>query len=162
MTPDIKLAFQDKALECYKDEQLIWRTPAASILLIAEYTTNNGPRFDDYFLELWSLEKGSLLCSKTPFYAAGIEAAFMALSRQLKADLEFGLTHSTEWASRIIWPPHLAGHSYFSFREITPNSWQAKLSRYVFGAKQEYFRTEEVQAFLKHKRMNSETNQVSE
>src|SRR5579862_7993071 len=114
--PNIKLSLRDNALECYSDEQLSWRTPVAGILLIAEYTTNEGPYVDDYFLEIWSLENNSLVCSRTTFYATGGDATFLALATQLGADLKFGLTSSTESASRIMWPPDLAGHPYCSFR----------------------------------------------
>jgi hypothetical protein len=162
MTPEIKLAFQDEALECYRDDQLSWRTPAAAILLIAEYTTDEGPYVDDYFLQIWSLENNSLLCSKTTFYATGRDATFLALATQLGADLNFGLTGSTEWASRIIWPPDLAGHPYFSSREVTPTNWRAKLSRRFFGATKEYFRTEEVQSFLNKHLVRSQDHGPSE
>ncbi len=137
-------------------------SPIAAILLIAEYTTDEGPYFDDYFLEIWSLENNSLLCSKTTFYATGIDATFLALATQLGADLNFGLIGSTEWASRIVWPPDLAGHPYFSFREVTPTNWRTKLSRRFFGAPKEYFRTEEVQSFLNKHRVQSPDRGPSE
>jgi len=75
-SPSIRLAIQDQFLECFKDDQLAWRTPIASILLIAEYTTNEGPYVDDYFVELWSLENGTLFQVHTTFYANGRDAAF--------------------------------------------------------------------------------------
>ena len=162
MSSNIKLSLRDKALECHRDDQLSWSIPIAAILLVAEYTTNEGPYLDDYFLEIWSLENNSLLCSKTTFYADGRDAAFLALATQLGTDLSFGLTGSTKWTSRIMWPPDLAGHPYFSFREITPNNWRAKLSRRFFGATREYFRTEEVQSFLNKHRVQSQEHGSSE
>lgn len=150
----IALKFQDGFIECYRDDALVWRTPVASLMLIAEYTTNEGPHVADYFVQLWSLEEGELIRSCMTFYAAGRDDTFIALATQLSAPVSFELTGSTEWASRIMWPPELAGHPYFAFRELKPVKWREKLSHLFFGATQEYSLTEEVQAFLKER--NSE------
>lgn len=147
--PSIRLAIQDQFLECFKDEQLAWRTPISSILLIGEYTTDKGPYVDDYFVELWSLEDGAVLRASITIYAAGLPDAFLALAKYLNADLAFDLIGSTEWTSRIMWPPEFAGHPYFVFREVKPASWRQKLSKSLIGARREYALTEEVQAFLK-------------
>jgi len=144
-----RLAVQNEALEYYIDEQLAWTTPIDAILLIAEYTTNAGPYVDDYFIQLWSLEDGVRLRATITFYSDGRDDAFRELATQMKADLSFGLLGSTEWDSRILWPPPLSGHKYFAFREIKPVTWKEKLSHRFFGPSQEYFLTEEAQAFLK-------------
>src|SRR4029077_14562878 len=102
--PDIAIKLQDQSLECYKNGELIWRMSIASILLIAEYTTNEGPHIDDYFIQLWSLEEGTFYQCSTTFYAAGRDAAFLELATQLETVVSFGLISSTEWASRIMWP----------------------------------------------------------
>ena len=122
----IRLAVQNQFLECFLNEQLTWRTPLASILLIAEYTTNEGPYVDDYFVEFWSLEDGALLKASTSFYAAGTDDAFASIAAKLKTDFTFGLTGSTEWASRVMWPLELAGHPYFEFRNIESGQIGAK------------------------------------
>lgn len=149
MSHAIRLAVQDQFLDCFINDQLTWRTPISSILLIAEYTTNEGPYVDDYFVEFWSLEDGSVLRARASFYAAGINDTFARIAAELKEDLTFGLTGSTEWASRIMWPPELAGHPYFDFREVKPANMREKTAQLVFGSAQEYFLTREVQAFLK-------------
>lgn len=145
----IRLAIRDEYLECYRDEQLAWRSPITAILLIAEYTTNEGPYVDDYFVDLWSVEEGKAIRARTTFYATGRDAVFLSLATHLKADLIFGLTGSTEWASRIMWPPVLAGRPYLTFRELKPTTWRERLSHRFFGSTLECFLTEEVQAFLK-------------
>jgi len=153
-----RLTVQNQFLECFLNEQLTWRTPLASILLIAEYTTNEGPYVDDYFVEFWSLEDGALLKASTSFYAAGGDDAFASIAAKLKTDFTFGLTGSTEWASRVMWPLELAGHPYFEFRNIESVNWREKLSSKFFGPDQEYFLTKEVHTFLEKQRLDNLKN----
>jgi hypothetical protein len=77
------------------------------------------------------------------------DATFQALGQKLGAELQFRLMGKSEWASRVMWPPELAGHPYFTFRELKPTKWRERLSHRVFSPTQEYFLTEEVQAFLR-------------
>lgn len=149
MSHAIRLAVQDQFVNCFINDQLTWRTPISSILLIAEYTTNEGPLLDDYFVDFWNLEGGSFLLARTSFYAAGRDDAFARITKELKANLTFGLTGSTEWASRIMWPPELEGHPYLDFRDIKPTNLRQKAAQLLFGPGQEYFLAGEVQAFLK-------------
>jgi hypothetical protein len=140
---------QDEYFECRNGDQLAWRIPIAAILLIGEYTNDEGPQRDDYFIDFWSFEEDTFYHSKVTFYAAGRDVAFLALAKHLKADLNFGLIGSTEWASRIMWPPELAGRPYFTFRELKPSTWRQKLSYRCFGPALEYLLSEEVQTYLK-------------
>ncbi len=153
-----RLAVQNQFLACFLNEQLTWRTPLASILVIAEYTTNEGPYVDDYFVEFWSLEDGALLKASSSFYAAGIDDAFAGIAAKLKTDFTFGLTGSTEWASRVMWPLELVGHPYFEFRNIESVNWRETLSSKFFGPDQKYFLTKEVQAFLEKQRLDNLKN----
>ena len=119
--------------------------------------------FDDYFVEFWSLEDGSVLRALARFYAAGIVDTFARIAAELKADLTFGLTGSTEWASRIMCPPELAGHPYFDFCEVKPARLREKTAQRLFGSAQEYFLTGEVQAFLRrYKRVGDDNRNPPE
>ncbi len=142
------LRIEGDLLEGFADSQKIWRVPINALLLIAEYTTNEGPWIDDYFLNFWSWENGQLMKSAIAFYALGRDATFQVLEKTLHAELKFDLLGSTEWASRVIWPPQLAGHSYFTFREIPPVTWREKLAYRCFGPIHEYSLTEEVRELL--------------
>lgn len=158
-----RLAVQGQFIDCFINDQLTWRTTISSILLIAEHTTNEGPYVDDYFVEFWSLEDGSVLQSRASFYAAGVDDTFARIATELKADLTFGLTGSTEWASRIMWPPELAGHPYFDYRDVKPANLREKTAQVLFGSPQEYFLTGEVQAFLKrYKRVGDDNRNPPE
>ncbi|HLK06725.1 MAG TPA: hypothetical protein VKV30_02230 [Candidatus Angelobacter sp.] len=163
MLNQTRLAVQGQFIDCFVENQLTWRTPISSILLIAEYTTNEGPYVDDYFVELWSLEDGSLLNARTSFYAAGRDDTFARIAAELKADLTFGLTGSAEWASRIVWPPELAGHPYFDFRDVKSANLKEKMAQLLLGSAQKYFLAGEVQAFLKqYKRLRDENRNMPE
>lgn len=81
----------------------------------------------------------------------------LALEAQLGSKLLFGLTGSTEWDSRIIWPPELVGRPCFAFRELKPATWKEKLSHRFFGPTYEYFLTKEAQAFLKKKQVSPQS-----
>jgi hypothetical protein len=148
-----RLTVREQFLDCFTNGTITWRIQIAAILLIAEYTTNEGPFVDDYFVELWSLENGSTLKAHATVYCTGRDAAFTEMAKQLDTALTFGLTGSIEWTSRIMWPPELAGHPYFEFRDVKPPNWREKISRRFRGPAQEYFLTEEVQAFLKNRRL---------
>jgi hypothetical protein len=148
-----RLVVTDQFLDYFVNDQLTWRTAIGSILLIAEYTTNEGPHVDDYFVEFWRLENGAILKSHATFYSAGTDAAFAEIAKQLDAALTFDLAGSTEWTSRIMWPPELAGHPYFEFRDVKAANWREKISRRFWGPTKEYLLTEEAQAFLTNRRL---------
>jgi len=145
-----QLALHGDAVE-YKDGDgnLRWRTPASAIVLIAEYTTSDGPWCDDYFLIFWSWEDGRLFRSGTTLYADGMDEVLADLSRRLQCEVTCGLADSTDWKSRIIWPPELVGHPYFTFVEVQPTNWRERLSRRVWGPPKSYFASDEVCNFLR-------------
>ena len=104
----------------------------------------------------WRMER--FLKPAQSFYAAGRDDAFAGIAAKLKTDLTFGLTGSTEWASRVMWPLELAGHPYFALRNIEPANWREKLSSKFFGPDQEYFLTKEVRTFLEKQRLDNLKN----
>ena len=144
----ISIRVRDDFLECLEDDRELWRAPIDEILLIAEYSTNEGWWGDDYYLNLWSFENGELLKATIGDSVGNVDATFQALGQKLGAELQFGLMGKSEWASRVMWPPELAGHPYFTFRKLKPASWREKLRHRFFGSTLEYFLTEEVQTFL--------------
>lgn len=144
----IVIRIQEGLLQCLKDGREVWRIPIHALLLIAEYTTNEGPR-DDYFLNLWTFENSKFIKYSISFYADGRDATFEALAQRLGAELQFGLTSSTEWASRVMWPPELAGHPYYTFCKVEPKTWLQKLRDFCLGQAEECFIAKEVQEYLK-------------
>jgi len=73
--------------------------------LIGEYTNSDGPYLDDYFLVFLTAPEGGW--HQASFYAKGRDETLAALSKDLGVPLECGLCHSTQYKTRIMWPPHL-------------------------------------------------------
>jgi hypothetical protein len=138
----------DNLMSRNKGGDINWRTPLAALVLAAEYTTNEGPWIDDYFLDFWSNEGGKLLRHSTTFYVDGLDETMQALSQRLGAQFQLELCNSTQWTSRVIWPPELTDQPYFAFREVSAESWWARFTRLSFGPTLEYFLTDQVRIFL--------------
>jgi hypothetical protein len=145
----IELSMEGEALEC-KDAtgNPVWQCPVPTIVLIAEYTTDQGPLFDDYFLVFWSWEDSKLFRSQVTCYANGRDAALAGLSRYLRSELKLGLADSTDWKSRIVWPPDLADVPYFTFVEEPPRNWRERLRRRIWGPTKTYFTSDDVCRYL--------------
>jgi hypothetical protein len=139
----------DGALEYRRsDGEPIWTTSVKSLVLMAEYTTNEGPYIDDYFLVFVTVENGSQYFATASFYSDGRDEVVKQLAEQWAAAIELGLANSTDWKSRVVWPPELVGHDYFEFVEVQPNNVLARLRKATFGPVYEYFPCKSVRAFL--------------
>lgn len=127
---------------------LRWSAPVDNIIVIAEYTTDEGPYVDDYFLVFVTIEKGKQYFATATFYSEGTEDVIRELSERWKTDIELRLVNSTDWKSRIAWPAALAGREYFEFAEVQPNGLAEKLRKAVLGPVYEYFPSKAVRALL--------------
>lgn len=106
-----KLYLLDDKLVCKLVKgEIVWDVAIGTLVLIAEYTTNEGPMCDDYFLVFWSLEGEQLFEMKCSFYALDAIETMGTLLMKLNASTDLGLASSTEWHSRILWPTNLAGN----------------------------------------------------
>jgi hypothetical protein len=127
----------------------LWSCPLSAIVLIAEYTTNEGPWLDDYFLVFWTWEDDRLFRCQASFYSNGRDEVIARLSEHFTPELKLDLAYSTDWKSRVIWPPALIDRPYFTFVDVRPTSWRDRLKRRALGPTQEYFASDEVCAFLR-------------
>jgi hypothetical protein len=84
-----------------------WSIRISDIKLIGEYTTANGPYIDDYFLVFLTAPEGGWY--EASFYAKGRDGALELLGKKLGALIEAALYSSTDYKTRIIWPPKLKG-----------------------------------------------------
>ena len=92
-----------------------WAIEVPRLRLIGEYTDESGPYADDWFL-LFSTGEEQLY--EASVYADGTHAVLSELALTLRADLTLGLTFRTDLASRVLWPPEIAGHPLFEYREL--------------------------------------------
>jgi hypothetical protein len=88
--------------------------------VIGEYTTENGPLVDDWFLVLVCKEGTGWF--EISMYAEGIPELFRQLSAALGAIIEMGLANKTDFSSHIIWPPSIAGRPLFHFTPVAARS----------------------------------------
>ena len=93
-----------------------WDLPVSDVRIIGEATNQNGP-FDDYF---FCFATGPEMWLEASFYAEGRDEFLRELGARLGSPLETGLCHSTDFASRVLWSPSLAGQPMFRFEDIPP------------------------------------------
>ena len=134
-----------------------WELRIADLILIAEYTTNEGPYLDDYFLVFWVREKGGrLVTAGCTFYSEGRDEALAEMGQVLGTKLELGLVSSTEWNSRVIWPEALTGKPYYELTNVPRvGFWQEILSGFI-GDALEYKVTGDVLAYLRGRQTGSD------
>lgn len=82
------------------------------IALIGEYTVPSGPAFDDHFLVV-ILQDGRTI----EYPTEKIGEIISELQHVTKSRIELSLCNSTKAASRVIFPPELAGRKLYAFRE---------------------------------------------
>jgi len=95
-----------------------WELPISEITLIGEYTNEDGPFADDYFLVFLSRNNGGWL--EASFYGDGRDEVLKELSTLMGTGIACGLCHSTTFASRVIWPEEKSGAELFDFQ---PAGW---------------------------------------
>jgi len=90
-----------------------WSLAISEISLIGEYTNENGPMADDYFLVFLSAKEPGWF--EASFYGEGRDEILKELSDLLGSELSCGLAHSTTFTSQVIWPDEKKGKRVFDF-----------------------------------------------
>jgi hypothetical protein len=139
----------DGVLEYTSEGRGLWRIAVKDLVLMAEYTTNEGPWLDDYFFVFVATDTGTVRFATASYYARGCEEVLGFLALRYGAKIEPGLVNSTDWKSRVIWPADLAGQEYFDRREVEPATLFAKLRKMTFGPMFEYFPSHAVRDYLR-------------
>jgi hypothetical protein len=136
----IYLGISGATLHCRSDaSDPGWSIRTGEIVLVAEYTTDDGPAVDDYFLVFVTKEGEELFYSSVTMRATGVNPVLEELEKELGGSLELKLFSSQGWASRVIWPPHLANVEYLEAEEVPPPAGLAdRLLRRFTGARPEY------------------------
>lgn len=144
-----QLQVKDSALEYFGGNgRVFWSLPIPSIALIAEYTTNEGPQCDDYFLVFVTIEKDMFYFHTASFYADGRDEALAALKKLLGSTFDLELTGSIEWDSRVMWPQEIAGNKYFQFKPVRPETMLQKVKEKLLGPTLEYSIAKPIREFL--------------
>jgi hypothetical protein len=84
-----------------------WSVRISDIRLIGEYTTANGPYVDDYFFVFLAAPEGGW--HQASYYAKGMEETLRSIEQNFGTPMQLFLCKSTDFKTRIIWPPRLKG-----------------------------------------------------
>jgi hypothetical protein len=108
----------------YSGRSVAWEIPLSCVRVLGEATNQNGPFLDDYFL--------CFACSpdrwyEASFYADGREEFLTSLASRLGCRLSLSLVPSTDFASNVLWPEHLAGKALFKYTPVAPQTWLGRL-----------------------------------
>lgn len=149
MTTGNLLRIRESNLECIDTTgTLDWSLPVESIVLISEYTTNEGPYSDDYFLVFVTAEEGRLYFSTCFSCSAGVDEALSKLQECLGSLIQLILQGSTEWRSHEAWPGKIAGIDYFTFTPVSAATLTEKIKKRLLGPTYEYVVSKVVREYL--------------
>jgi hypothetical protein len=144
----LSLQVSGARLCCLNEHEQRWSIEIADIILIAEYTTDEGPYLDDYFLVFVTVEKGKPFFSKCTFYAEGTDEAFECLRKKFDMPMEFKLCSSTAWTSSVLWPRSLVGNEYFKFSKVQPSDIGSRIRKIVLGPQLEYTISDSMRIYI--------------
>ncbi|WP_146602166.1 hypothetical protein [Novipirellula aureliae] len=92
-----------------------WMIRVEDLRIIGEATNQNGPFADDYFL---CFATGPSMWYEASFYADGRDTFLADLGARLGITFQLGLSLSTDFASRILWPAELENEPMFKFQDV--------------------------------------------
>ncbi len=146
----MRLTVQGTQLRCIDNEGgLRWNLSIDDLVLVAEYTTNEGPQSDDYFLIFCTVEDGKALFAACSFYTNGRDEVLSAIGERLGSPLNLRLCGSTELDSNVLWPAELAGQKYFRFQQAEPTNFRERLRETMLGPAVEMFLSDPVQQYVR-------------
>lgn len=149
-TTSTLLRVRESNLECLDPTGTVrWAVPIGALVLVSEYTTNEGPLIDDYFLVFVTVEDGIFYFSTCSFYSRGVDEALSILQERLGSPVQLRLQGSTEWCSRVVWPVKMSECEYFTFTPVPAETLTAKLKEKLLGPTQEYVISKGVQEYLR-------------
>ncbi len=105
-----------------------WQLPISAIKVIGEHTDDHGPHVDDYFFVFITDSD----VYEASFYAKGRDAFLAQLSDLLGRKISCGLIDSTDFRSRVMWPPDIEGQPFYDFIPVPkPKGFWANLKYWL-------------------------------
>ena len=89
-----------------------WDLPVSDVRIVGEATNQSGPWTDDYFFCFATGPGGWFEAS---FYAEGRDEFLSTLGARLGHTLDLRLVNSTDFSSRVLWPPSMEGEPMFQY-----------------------------------------------
>ncbi len=95
-----------------------WNLPIQKVRIIGEYTNQDGPGADDWFLAF--IVNADEMWYEASISAAGRDEFLSQIGSHLGVELTSELVYSTDFNSRVLWPADIAGTELFAFsRELS-------------------------------------------
>lgn len=88
-------------------------TSLESIVLVGEFTTEDGPYAEDHFISVWLNDNRVLEIS---IASCGVAAFLNKLSLKTSTPIKTTLAAETSFASRVLYPPAKSGQDLFVFK----------------------------------------------
>ena len=116
-----------------------WELELDEIRLIGEYTTQDGPLADDWFIVFVagrgeSAPAAGCECYEAPFYAYGFETFLRMLRDRIPKLGHPMLAASADFASRVLYPMELEGRPLFDFTVAGPPGIIGRIRSALAGA----------------------------
>ena len=143
-----RLELDGQTIRCWTGEHELWALALDDLMVFGEMTDESGPGGDDYQF-IFVRRDGSWFAST--FYFDARDEFLAALSDSLGTPLVCGLSHSTTFASRVLWPPPLVGRPLFDFSPVSAADAWGRLRQAVWPRVQ-YRLSVEVARFLSSQR----------
>jgi hypothetical protein len=118
--PVPELTLHGDVIRLHKSGEQIWQVPISEVRAIGEYTNQNGPWSDDWFI-VFVGDAGNWF--EVPANAPSVQPTLATLGDRLHTPLALTLTRSASFASTILWPPHLGGQEFLTFRRARRGHW---------------------------------------
>ncbi len=113
-----KVSFNDGKVVRSGGPNLFYEIPAEEIKVIGEFTTADGPWFDDWFLTI--ITKNDWY--EIPMDAAGLDELLTDLSKRLGVNLNWQFVGSTKWKTRIMYPESVKDKELYKLVDVEPKS----------------------------------------
>lgn len=114
-----RITLEDDVINFISTVYSDWTMRVGDLRLLGEYTNQDGPHADDYFLCFATDSSG---WNEASFYSEGRDEFLASLGTILGEDLSLELGHSTDFSSRILWPEARRGEPMFAFTDVPPKS----------------------------------------
>ena len=119
--------------------------PISDIKLIGEYTTENGPHLDDYFIVFYYSENSY---AEISMYAENLIEMIDELETKIGGKLKSHLTSSAVWNSNILWPNASKGETLWLTKRAKPENFNERMHLFFGGEKLEIELTEIAKSYL--------------
>lgn len=124
-----KVYIENEILILEEKEDIIFQLPIKEIVFIGEYTNDQGPYFDDWFLFVVDNEGNTFQIS---MYSLNIDLVMKKLSKIFGFSRSLDLVNSSDWKSISLFPKNFYGQEFLGLVKKEPRNIIRRFL-YLFG-----------------------------